>query len=84
MAAVAAIMELARHAQASTAPTGITVWAAVAATLEHSRSVLLVAHLDSTTLAVPGPAMEHARTVRAGAGTPQPISVSITLAAVAL
>jgi len=84
MAAAAAIMELARRAQATQVLMGITVWAAAAPNLEPKRYVRLVAHLDSTTMAALGPATELARTVRAGAGKLQPISVIITSAAVAL
>jgi len=67
MAAAGAAMELARPAQATLVLMGITVWAAVALSLEPVRYVRLAAHLDSTTAAALGATMELARRAQATA-----------------
>jgi len=63
-------VELAQPAPASQVLMGITVWAAVAPTLEHSRSAPVAPDLDFTILAVWGPAMGLACHVQATVAPP--------------
>jgi len=58
-------VELAQPAQATRVLTQITVWVAVAPTLEPERYVRLAARLDNTTVAAVGPAMELASSAQA-------------------
>jgi len=79
MAVLGSQVDLAHFAQASQVLMGITVWVAVAPTLEPPRVVRNAVRRGSTTMAALGPTMELARHVRASAPP-----VTIVSAAVAL
>jgi len=84
MAVLGSQVDLAHFAQASQVLMGITVWVAVAPTLEPPRVVRNAVRRGSTTMAALGPTMELAHLALVMVGILLPISVITISAAAAL